>query len=503
MKSKLKKLLLLGVLFYTFTCLAVAPASAFIAPVLIKAASWPLRSWIQASLYAHLGVGYALSDREIANIDEAGMVQRPSTLVYIEAKDLPGADYKVPTVVEKDVNAKIAYPELKTLVDKKNPDGSYKYPGMRDAIIKMDNDIKSISEAQAGDYANTPYGVRLVDRVTTSPEWDGLNNMGTTSWSPSYYLENGGANSAYPGFHTQTYKEFHDAGVPPLVESARLPEEVKNTIGSASQNPAPIGSTALQDEIDKMLQDPDYVPKFTDATTGLPPDIPADVLTPAQLKAANEYVQKQQAAAQSAYAAEVLQSAAIQSQIDAASAAAASTAAQQASNSDPTNSSLAQAATAAAAAAASAAAQAARDAAAAAGAASNAAGAAAAAAGAPGGEIVGGGGIGGEGIDDEDELINPNIPQDNSYDASVTGQPDKKSIGDLLRSAFQSSPLVSMVQSFSVSLTDPVSILHIGNIYGQDLSFDFSPWEGTLRACGGVLIIIMHGYCVLIVIRGW
>lgn len=101
----------------------------------------------------------------------------------------------------------------------------------------------------------------------------------------------------------------------------------------------------------------------------------------------------------------------------------------------------------------------------------------------------------------EETLVPPDLPS-NTYDALIT-PPDKKSIPELLLSFVSSSPLVSMVKSFTISTSGSACVVPIGNIYGQQLSFDFCRWEPVLAGCGGVLIIIMHGYCILIVVRGW
>lgn len=106
---------------------------------------------------------------------------------------------------------------------------------------------------------------------------------------------------------------------------------------------------------------------------------------------------------------------------------------------------------------------------------------------------------------DEAELTLPALGSDNAYDSGLSPgqQPDKKNIKNLLTGLFDSSPLVSMVRSFSISTSTSSGVVPIGMVYGQELSFDFTRWEVALRACGGVLIIIMQGYSILIVVRGW
>lgn len=98
-------------------------------------------------------------------------------------------------------------------------------------------------------------------------------------------------------------------------------------------------------------------------------------------------------------------------------------------------------------------------------------------------------------------LLQPPIPS-NEYD-SVIDPPAKKEIPTLLESFVSSSPLVSMVRSFQITASNGACSMPVGNIYGQDLTFDFCRYESTLSSLGGVLIIIMSGFSVLIVIRGW
>ena len=102
---------------------------------------------------------------------------------------------------------------------------------------------------------------------------------------------------------------------------------------------------------------------------------------------------------------------------------------------------------------------------------------------------------------EQDALIPPPVDI-NIYDISIP-LPDKKDIMKLLTDFLASSPLVSMVQSFRINVDGGVNKLYVGNFWGTELYFDFSPWEPKLLACGGMLMIIMHGFCVLVVIRGW
>jgi hypothetical protein len=90
----------------------------------------------------------------------------------------------------------------------------------------------------------------------------------------------------------------------------------------------------------------------------------------------------------------------------------------------------------------------------------------------------------------------------NQYDGSYD-KPDKKGLLDLLQGFASSSPLTSMVRSFSISTSSGQSSISAGKFYGQDLNFSLTRWEPFLRLCGAALIIIAHGFAVLVVVRGW
>lgn len=101
----------------------------------------------------------------------------------------------------------------------------------------------------------------------------------------------------------------------------------------------------------------------------------------------------------------------------------------------------------------------------------------------------------------EDLIIAPDLPT-NAYDPTITA-PDKKDISSLLGFFISSSPLVSMVRSFTINTSSASCSMPVGTVYGQQLSFDFCRYQSLLLGCGGILLIIMHGFAVFIVIRGW
>jgi hypothetical protein len=81
--------------------------------------------------------------------------------------------------------------------------------------------------------------------------------------------------------------------------------------------------------------------------------------------------------------------------------------------------------------------------------------------------------------------------------------PDKKSIVELITSVVSMSPIVQMVKSFTITTSGGVSFVSAGNVYGQELVFNFLRYEQTFNQLGGVLLVVCQGFAVLIVIRGW
>jgi hypothetical protein len=101
-------------------------------------------------------------------------------------------------------------------------------------------------------------------------------------------------------------------------------------------------------------------------------------------------------------------------------------------------------------------------------------------------------------------LTTPTVGPDNVY--SPLGDSDKpalKSISNLLTGFIASAPLVTMVKTFVISTNNSSGVVPIGTVYGQQMSFDFTRWENTFRMMGGVLLVIVHGFAILVVVRGW
>lgn len=101
-----------------------------------------------------------------------------------------------------------------------------------------------------------------------------------------------------------------------------------------------------------------------------------------------------------------------------------------------------------------------------------------------------------------DQLAPPALPPENTYDTTID-VPEKKSIMALLLDFTSDSPLKALVDSFTITTSDLQDKISVGTVYGQPFEFDFSRYDATFASCGGVLLIIAHGFAILIVIKGW
>jgi hypothetical protein len=90
----------------------------------------------------------------------------------------------------------------------------------------------------------------------------------------------------------------------------------------------------------------------------------------------------------------------------------------------------------------------------------------------------------------------------NTYDPLVE-VPATKAIPELLGTFGASSPLVAMVGSFGITTNTHVKSVSCGTVYGREIVFDFVRYEPTFQTLGGVLLVIMHGFAVLVVVKGW
>lgn len=280
---------------------AFAPLAYLVAVTGIPAYAWVTSAAVHVGAGA-VGVYYALKSNQSSKTDSAGTISRPAAAVFIDSKDLQ--------VVEKQLNAKLPKTEVERISSKQPA----KYPKLKAATSKLSYpgyDDPSALPATTQSYvvnqqihltASKCVKVSYVEGSTAA--WNGNVSGSLSGWRD---FPNDGFFEVY--HPTSEHGNYPNAvwieKVHYTVQTAPTPITVPKSVSEYLASVAPTGTvedTALQDELDQMMQDPDYVPVFSDATTGLPyaPPSQAEVMTPAQIdahnKAVDAYNKKQQAA---------------------------------------------------------------------------------------------------------------------------------------------------------------------------------------------------------------
>ena len=296
-------------IFVALALVLVLSAQSFaFAPLayLVAVTGIPAYAWI-TSASIHVGAGavglyYALKSNQSSKTDSAGTISRPAAAVFIDTKDLQ--------VVEKSLNAKLP----KTEVERISASQPAKYPKLKAASTKLSypgyEDAAALPATMQSYVPNQQIHLSAskcvkVSYVEGSPAgWNGNVDGSLSGWKdrPEY--------SKFEVFHpTSDHPDYPKAvwieTVHYSVQTSPTPISVPKSVLEYLASVAPTGTvtdSALQEELDQMMKDPDYIPVFSDATTGLPyaPPSQAEVMTPAQIdahnKAVDAYNKKQQAA---------------------------------------------------------------------------------------------------------------------------------------------------------------------------------------------------------------
>lgn len=90
----------------------------------------------------------------------------------------------------------------------------------------------------------------------------------------------------------------------------------------------------------------------------------------------------------------------------------------------------------------------------------------------------------------------------NTYDSAIEA-PEKKDISGMMQGFVNSSPLSAMLRSFQISTSSPLCSVNCGSVFGLDFKIDLCRYESDFNNLGSFLLIVSHGFSVLIVIRGW
>lgn len=273
-----------------------------------------------------------------STITASGLISRPSKIAYFLAQ---GAYINL---MEKDVSASLSMYQAKNIADK-NPS---EYPALKNAL--KDSFEPPNINGKVGDIFIIPEGQRKVSGVFPQPasKKNSPSNpyifIGSSVVSYYYYNEIADKWPAADGFYYYsgaTNIDFPrntvDNTPPPLTTPAKFASRL-SLVPEPILTDVPVTSS-YQAEIDKMLQDSDYVPEFSDDTTGLPLVYPPDIVTPAELDKYNNETKAREAAASVAPA----QAAAVSSgQASVTAAQAAATSATTIASANPSDSGLQQ-----------------------------------------------------------------------------------------------------------------------------------------------------------------
>lgn len=217
-------------------------------------------------------------------VDSSGNIKQPAVSAWVDLTQNP------PAVVQKNLNANMPFSEAQKISGKKDSNGNPIYPNVYNALNGPSYCVPSGTSGAAG-CVNSEMQISGATGPLTCPNgftWfmggcanvpSGSRVLGSGPYTVDYCM--GGT----------TYRAsncYYGGTSPPL---ALLPssQAVPNLTGSPSGGSVS-ANTALQSELDKMFQDSDYVPSFSDATTGLPyaPPPSNTVMSPDALKQYND-----------------------------------------------------------------------------------------------------------------------------------------------------------------------------------------------------------------------
>lgn len=290
----MKKLIASITLFTFFTCY---PAFAFV-PIAIPAVAIGAGALVGAAINL-AGLYFFMKPGSSGSVNASGVIKRPSGAVWVDLKDF--------NLNEKNITASMSHSKAVELANKKDSSGNYKFPTVRSALIGSTAEPMSPSSVVGTIYStNVGFGRVTATRGPVTNTGQSTQNC-TTRWTSSYVIFPGASTGG--GFCTEGAKiTFTSASAPPEQEYT-VPRSNQNLtgLGPAGANGGDVASN-YQTELDKMFQDPDYIPTFTDDTTGLPfsPPPVGSVASPSQVAAynakgaANEAIQQASASSGSA-----------------------------------------------------------------------------------------------------------------------------------------------------------------------------------------------------------
>ncbi|MRR55328.1 MAG: hypothetical protein EG822_12610 [Deltaproteobacteria bacterium] len=304
---KIKKVLLA----VSFLMIFATASSAFAPLAYIAAVVGPeLAPYVAGSAVIHgaaaiAGLYYYLRDGGRSSVTPDGKIKTPAEVQWIDLKE--------PAVKTKPLNTETSLDLIRALTEKKDPNDNYIYPALRNAlngipeipslnyntgigqIVTVNGSIRRVTAAVTGGSCSIwePWCAGISATQVTASYPDGTPQQVTITKTEG---------------NTRYWKDFTLASTaPPPPGPLPLTQVVRNL--SADGTGTGLVNQALQNEINRMHQDPDYVPTFSDETTGLPHAAPplGDIATPKQVADYNKAGKAQDAqnAASAAQAAAV------------------------------------------------------------------------------------------------------------------------------------------------------------------------------------------------------
>lgn len=249
------------------------------------------------ALHSQIAGLYYYMTSSPATVSSVGNIEKGSTITWIDTSM---------TLQTKSVNASLPYGSLLMMASKKDLDGNPIYPALNSALYT--NDVKDLMTAVAGSYMDATHdgygkyqlgalletsGAGCVSAGTKLPSMTGFS-----SDRPAIQINRPFSTGGYcEGMGMVGSKSFifyaDTATTPPPPKGKTVAEAVPLLTGISGNITTPQNLiNAYENEVDKMLQDPSYIPTFTDASTGLPyiQPQPSSVSTPAQVEAYNKNV---------------------------------------------------------------------------------------------------------------------------------------------------------------------------------------------------------------------
>jgi hypothetical protein len=222
-----------------------------------------------------LGLYYWINAALSPSVSSTGDVTIPSKATWVDLTASP------PSMVSQDLTTKMPFTTAQSIAGTM-VSGSPKYPAAYNAFYGQTLNTPSLAMS-AGMYFSG-YGGATV-KATSCTSDSGPNGTAPASGA---YLTNGWVDFFGPSnSQSSGYAAYRYCAVTPATPpTGPLPAAtaVLNLTGSSSGGNA---TSALQSQLDAMANDPNYVPSFSDATTGLPyaPPPSANVATPAAVTA--------------------------------------------------------------------------------------------------------------------------------------------------------------------------------------------------------------------------